>query len=314
MARYFSEQEPTFVNALATGDRRGGDSVRAQPAVEPHLRRAGGAARQPLTSTATSFASSTPSSATSGGCRPERSIGSYRPLPNLIWKLLFHLSDKPFSAPPGQRLRPRRERRADRQPDPRRDAAARRRLARGRRLSVCAVLTEAVTGVVGIADVLGGLGVLLALSRLAPELARAARRLLRAADRSLLQRERDRRRAARGLGRAGVRAGLAPDPTRGAVCAHWRRCRLPCWRWSCTRRCARSASPSRCRSSSRSPWPTALPSTGARCTLSCAGSSNRRCLTIRSTIRWSTPTCPTVSRAPCASTFAAWGRCSCPRR
>jgi hypothetical protein len=100
------------------------------------------------------------------GLPPDRSIGSYRPLPNLVWKLLFFVSERPFLHHLvnvfGHAL----------------NAALLASLtfavSRKRALSwlsgacfLCfAVLTEAVTGVVGIADVLGGLGVLGALSAL----------------------------------------------------------------------------------------------------------------------------------------------------
>ncbi len=100
------------------------------------------------------------------GLPPDRSIGSYRPLPNLIWKLLFYISDKPFlhhlvnvfghavnaALIASLTLAVTRQR-------------ALGWLAGGAFLCA-AVLTEAVTGVVGIADVLGGLGVLLALCSL----------------------------------------------------------------------------------------------------------------------------------------------------
>ncbi len=100
------------------------------------------------------------------GLPPERSIGSYRPIPNLVWRLLWHVSHQPFIhhwvnvighavngalvsgfvlAVSGQRKLAW--------------------LAGGAFLS-SAVLTEAVSGVVGIADVLGGMGVLLALHAL----------------------------------------------------------------------------------------------------------------------------------------------------
>jgi hypothetical protein len=100
------------------------------------------------------------------GLPPDRSIGSYRPLPNLIWRALWQLSTSPFVHHAvnvvvhalnaallaslvfrvvGQR--------------------AQGWLAGA--VFVCfAVLTEAVSGVVGIADVLGGLFVLLALQAL----------------------------------------------------------------------------------------------------------------------------------------------------
>lgn len=100
------------------------------------------------------------------GLPPDRSIGSYRPLPNLVWRLLWHVSSAPFlhhlvnvlvhalnAAILASFV----------------FAVTRHRafgwLAGG--VFVCAaVLTEAVSGVVGIADVFGGLGVLLALQSL----------------------------------------------------------------------------------------------------------------------------------------------------
>ena len=100
------------------------------------------------------------------GLPPERSIGSYRPLPNILWRLLWHLSELPFLHHwvnvVGHAL----------------NAALLASLVfsitRDRRLgwfagaifALSAVITEAVTGVVGIADVLGGLGVLVAVSAL----------------------------------------------------------------------------------------------------------------------------------------------------
>lgn len=100
------------------------------------------------------------------GLPPDRSIGSYRPLPNLVWRLLWHVSSAPFlhhlvnvvvhalnAAILASFV----------------FAVTRRQavgwLAGG--VFMCsAVLTEAVSGVVGIADVFGGLGVLLALQAL----------------------------------------------------------------------------------------------------------------------------------------------------
>ena len=100
------------------------------------------------------------------GLPPDRSIGSYRPLPNILWRLLWHISKLPFLHHwvnvVGHAL----------------NAALLASLAfaitRERRVSwltgavflLSAVITEAVTGVVGIADVLGGFGVLLAVSAL----------------------------------------------------------------------------------------------------------------------------------------------------
>jgi tetratricopeptide (TPR) repeat protein len=97
------------------------------------------------------------------GLPPDRSIGSYRPLPNLIWRALWTFSEAPWphhfvnvvlhavnAALVGQLAF---------------------RITRDRMTGwfaaiafvTSAVLTETVSGVVGIADVLGGLGVLLGL-------------------------------------------------------------------------------------------------------------------------------------------------------
>jgi hypothetical protein len=100
------------------------------------------------------------------GLPPERSIGSYRPIPDLIWRLLWHVSHQPFihhwvnvighavngALLAGFVLA----------------VSGRRRLAwlSGAIFLMAAVLTEAISGVVGIADVLGGMGVLLALQAL----------------------------------------------------------------------------------------------------------------------------------------------------
>ncbi len=97
------------------------------------------------------------------GLPPERSIGSYRPIPNLIWRSLWHVSHQPFihhwvnvigHAVNGALLAALVL-----------AASGRRQLAwlSGAVFLTAAVLTEAVSGVVGIADVLGGMGVLLAL-------------------------------------------------------------------------------------------------------------------------------------------------------
>jgi hypothetical protein len=111
------------------------------------------------------------------GLPPEGSIGSYRPLPNLLWRALWslhallptsleHLPKHPFfhhlfnvglHALNGALLASFAF------------AVSRRRdLAwfAGLAFVTAAVLTEAVTGIVGLADVLGGLGTLLALHAL----------------------------------------------------------------------------------------------------------------------------------------------------
>jgi hypothetical protein len=100
------------------------------------------------------------------GLPPERSIGSYRPIPNLVWRLLWHVSHQPFihhwvnvigHAVNGALLAAFVF-----------AASGRRRLAwlTGAVFLSAAVLTEAVSGVVGIADVFGGLGVVVALHAL----------------------------------------------------------------------------------------------------------------------------------------------------
>jgi hypothetical protein len=97
------------------------------------------------------------------GLPPDRSIGSYRPLPDLVWRGLWFVSHRPFlhhwvnvlvhavnaSLVAGFVLLITR----------RRDTA----WLAGACFLACAVLTEAVTGVVGIADVFGGFFVLGAL-------------------------------------------------------------------------------------------------------------------------------------------------------
>lgn len=100
------------------------------------------------------------------GLPPNHSIGSYRPLPNLIWRVLWHVSELPwlhhwvnvvvhavnaalFSGFVFSITRRRNY---------------------GWLAGLCfllsSVVTEAITGVVGIADVLGGLGTVLALHAL----------------------------------------------------------------------------------------------------------------------------------------------------
>src|SRR4051812_27186676 len=97
------------------------------------------------------------------GLPPDRSIGSYRPLPDLVWRALWFVSHRPFlhhwvnvlvhavnaslAASFVFSLSRRRE----------------TGWLAGACFLACAVLTEAITGVVGIADVFGGLFVLAAL-------------------------------------------------------------------------------------------------------------------------------------------------------
>ena len=100
------------------------------------------------------------------GLPPDASIGSYRPIPDLIWRATWVISKHPFfhhiynlifhglnGALLGAFA-----------------FAVSKRRAVGWLAGVlfvsCAVLTEAVSGIVGIADVLGGLGAVLALSAL----------------------------------------------------------------------------------------------------------------------------------------------------
>ncbi|MDB4995730.1 MAG: repeat protein [Myxococcaceae bacterium] len=103
------------------------------------------------------------------GLPPERSIGSYRPIPDLVWRALWGIGARdqtPFlhhwvnvllHGVNGAIL-----------------TMIVLRMTKDRRMAWlagacfvgCAVLTEAVSGVVGIADVLGALGVLLALAAL----------------------------------------------------------------------------------------------------------------------------------------------------
>ena len=101
------------------------------------------------------------------GLLPDRSVGSYRPLPNLVWRALWLASKQPFlhhfvnvllHAVSAALL----------------TCVAfhwtrRRGLAylAGFTFVSCAVLTEAVSGIVGIADVLGGMGAIAALAALA---------------------------------------------------------------------------------------------------------------------------------------------------
>jgi hypothetical protein len=97
------------------------------------------------------------------GLPPDRSVGSYRPLPNFLWRALWVISKQPFfhhiynvvfHAVNGALLTCITF------------AFTRRRGTSylcGLLFVACAVLTEAVSGIVGIADVLGGMGALLAL-------------------------------------------------------------------------------------------------------------------------------------------------------
>src|SRR5687767_2176533 len=107
------------------------------------------------------------------GLGPERSIGSYRPIPNLVWRALWALGlrDTPFLhhwinvllhgvngalvCVLAFKLTKRRG----------------TAWVAGACFTACGVLTEAVSGVVGIADVLGATGAILALLALTLDLA-----------------------------------------------------------------------------------------------------------------------------------------------
>ncbi len=97
------------------------------------------------------------------GLPPDRSIGSYRPLPNMIWRMIWGLNEHPWvhhlvnlvvhalnAALLSSLLN-------------RCGSSRSHSWLSGALFLCCAVLTEAVSGVVGLADVLGGLGILLAL-------------------------------------------------------------------------------------------------------------------------------------------------------
>ncbi len=100
------------------------------------------------------------------GLPPTASIGSYRPIPNFYWRALWTITKHPFwhhllnlvvHGVSGAMLGSFAF------------ALTRRRLVgwlTGLLFVACAVITEAVSGLVGIADVLGGLGAVLALSAL----------------------------------------------------------------------------------------------------------------------------------------------------
>jgi hypothetical protein len=100
------------------------------------------------------------------GLPADRSVGSYRPIPDFLWRLLWHVSKQPFfhhiynvffhainGALLGLITFSWTKRRGT-------------AVLAGFLFVACAVLTEAVSGIVGIADVLGGMGALLALAAL----------------------------------------------------------------------------------------------------------------------------------------------------
>ena len=101
------------------------------------------------------------------GLPPDRSVGSYRPIPNFLWRLVWHVTKQPFvhhfynvllHAIVGTLITLFAYRISRR-----RDVA----YLSGFLFVACAVLTEAVSGIVGIADVIGGLGAVAALLALA---------------------------------------------------------------------------------------------------------------------------------------------------
>ena len=100
------------------------------------------------------------------GLPPDGTIGSYRPLPNILWRLLWAVAEQPWllhwlnlvlHAVNAALLTDFVWR-----------TTAERRFSwlTGATFLMCALLTEAVTGVVGLADVLAGTGVLLAMHAL----------------------------------------------------------------------------------------------------------------------------------------------------
>jgi len=101
------------------------------------------------------------------GLPPDRSVGSYRPIPNFMWRLLWYVSKQPFvhhfynvlfHALVGALVTLFAYRVTRRK-----DVA----YLAGFVFVGTAVITEAVSGIVGIADVFGGVGALLALLALA---------------------------------------------------------------------------------------------------------------------------------------------------
>ncbi|MFO0755708.1 MAG: tetratricopeptide repeat protein [Byssovorax sp.] len=100
------------------------------------------------------------------GLPADRSVGSYRPIPDFLWRILWNISKQPFfhhiynvlfHAVNGAILGMITFAWTKRRGLAYLTAAL---------FVACAVLTEAVSGIVGIADVLGGMGALLALAAL----------------------------------------------------------------------------------------------------------------------------------------------------
>jgi hypothetical protein len=149
------------------------------------------------------------------GLPPDRSVGSYRPIPNFMWRLLWHVSKQPFvhhfynvlfHALVGALLTLFAYRITRRK-----DVA----YLSGFVFVACAVLTEAVSGIVGIADVLGGVGALLALLSLGlPGWAMPFAVFGSILFAPVLQGERPRLRPARAVRRAARGAPHAPEAAR----------------------------------------------------------------------------------------------------
>lgn len=100
------------------------------------------------------------------GLPPERTIGSYRPIPNLIWRPLWRLMKVPWLPHFANLLIHAAN--ASLLSALAFSVTRQRRVAwlSGACFLLCALLTEAICGVVGLADVLSGLSALLALSAL----------------------------------------------------------------------------------------------------------------------------------------------------
>ena len=84
---YFLADDPNFWVGHGSGHRPLGDPLHPQPDHQLHLRRARGAPRQSIRQRAEPAAQrSVPRDF--WGLPPDRSVGSYRPLPNLLWRLV----------------------------------------------------------------------------------------------------------------------------------------------------------------------------------------------------------------------------------
>jgi hypothetical protein len=104
------------------------------------------------------------------GLPPDRSIGSYRPIPDIVWRALWRIGAREQSPFPHHWVNVLLHGVNGSLVTLLAFKLTRDRLTAwlsGGLFVACAVLTEAVSGVVGIADVLGALGALLALASLA---------------------------------------------------------------------------------------------------------------------------------------------------